>query len=175
MWMRCAALLSTWSRMRLVRSWPETVPPNRAHVVDDIEHFVMDDFDYSGLRDLKDDVLLLEWDMAVGIEHLTAFAERAVKTPDDVLVAPYILYDFYPWPVWAHRRALTEFVDEGEPECHAFSFGMVYLPQWMLAAFNYPRLDDCTFSTWHRLNVQKAVPIMWDVRPVHLHYSIPNL
>jgi hypothetical protein len=160
--------------MRLLRSWPARIPEGRSYVVDDLPRLVIDGFDYAALRTSSDDVLLLEWDIAVGQEDLLRFAQRAAATPDDVLVAPYRLYpEGSGWsePVWAHRRNYLEWVDEGEPVCVMFGLGMAYLPRKLLAAFAGDRLDDASFSTWHYANVGKAVPIAWDVRPVHLNYT----
>lgn len=165
--------------MRLVRSWPEVIPQGRAHVIDEIQRIVIKDYDYaSTLRDLDDDVLLLEWDIAVGQEDLWAFAQRATAASDGVLVAPYRLYPEGTGllgPVWAHRRNYLEFVDEDEPVCWMFGLGMVYLPRHLLAAFDGDRLDDGLFSEWHYQKVGKPVPICWDVRPVHLNYLTPQL
>lgn len=164
--------------MQLLRSWPATIPHGRAHVEDDIPKLVIDGYDYGPLRTLEQDVLLLEWDIAVGQEDLRAFARRAAARSDDVLVAPYRLYPDgtdLPEPVWAHRRNYLTFVDEDEPDCWMFGFGMVYLPKHLVAAFDGPIFDDGRFSEWHAQKVGKPVPIAWDVRPVHLNYLIPDL
>jgi hypothetical protein len=179
--------------VRLLRSWPRRIPAGRAHVVDDIEHLLMDNHHYGPLAGIDDDVLLLEWDTAVGQEDLRAFATRARKDPDAVLVAPYRIYaDSYGLPadVWAHRRwdgtgadtvvpvGATP-VDEGEPYCQLFGLGMSYLPRDILRAYvnaEYSRhWGDTEFSMWHYRYVTRDVPIMWEVRPVHLHYEIPSL
>jgi hypothetical protein len=73
--------------MKLVRSWPAEIPEGRAYVVDDIPKFIMGNegerqFDYRGLVDLDDDVVLIEWDIAVGGEQLALFMERAKAEPD---------------------------------------------------------------------------------------------
>ncbi len=61
-------------------------------MVDPLERVVIDNHDYKALAELDSDVLLLEWDIAVGKEDVEAFARRAKATPGDVLVAPYLLY-----------------------------------------------------------------------------------
>jgi len=161
--------------MRLVRSWPSVVPAYRSYVVDGIERVVIDDYNYgTALRDLDDDVLLLEWDLAMGQEQLQSFARHAAAVPDEVLVAPYLLYPSgtgLPSTVWAHRRNYLQFVDEFEPTCRMFGLGMSYLPRHLLAAFDGERFDDGSFSTWHHEKVGVPVVIDWNVRPVHLNYK----
>lgn len=177
--------------MIVVRSWPEEVPLGRAHVVDDLPRFVMHDYDYRRLTELGDDVLLIEWDIAVSMEDLTRFAGQARSEPGQVRVAPYRLYagtgsnTALSRPVWAHRRyfdpairATCAFVDDDEPTCHLFGLGMAYLPHAVLTRFTreFPgHFSDGTFSAWHHANVAAETPISWDVRPVHLHYPIEEL
>jgi len=78
--------------MRLIRSWPKEIPEHRAYVEDDAERFVMEDFSYEGLGAIDDDILLLEWDVAVSKEDLAYFAATAARTPKDVLTTAYKLY-----------------------------------------------------------------------------------
>src|SRR6266705_1341970 len=78
--------------MRLIRSWPAKPPAGRACVQDGMERLVMDGYDYRCIEAIDDDVLLLEWDIAIGEHELVRFAERARQAPDRVLVAPYPLY-----------------------------------------------------------------------------------
>lgn len=181
--------------MRLLRSWPARIPEGRTgYVVDGIERLVMDNHDYRVLGDVGDDCVLLEWDLAIGLEELDLFMARAKATPQRVLVAPYRIYVSsgglevpLRQPIWAHRvyvnwRHHMRFVQPTDPFCHLFAFGMIYLPQQLVRRF----LDDCadllasrafddtTFSSWHSLHVEDpGVPIAWDVRPVHLHYPTP--
>ena len=174
--------------MRLIRSWPGRIPDGRAHVVDDIERLVIDRHDYKPLAAIDDDVLLLEWDIAVGQEDLRHFAAHAAQDPDRVLVAPYRIYaDAYNLPadIWAHRRwdgtgvgtvnpAGAAPVDTGDPACNLFGLGMVYLPRRVhrqFAAISWAsHFGDTSFSMWHYEHVTHDVPICWDVHPVHLHY-----
>jgi hypothetical protein len=178
--------------VKLVRSWPDRIPGGRAHVVDDIPRIVLDRYDYKPLAGVGDDVLLLEWDMAVGQADLQAFAERAQQSPDRVLVAPYVIYaDSYGLPadVWAHRwwagdgagtisPAGAVPVQTGDPVCQLFGLGMCYLPATLIrrfAALSWSsHYGDTEFSMWHYERVTHDVPIMWDVRPVHLHYQTPS-
>lgn len=148
----------------------------------------MDRYDYRILEHVDDDVLLVEWDVAVDKEQLTAFARRATSTPDRVLVAPYKLYHFSsdrdrPEPVWAHRKYIGSpetgtlvHVTEDDPICHLWGLGLVYLPRWIVVEFLNAwdgTFSDGAFSGWHYRNIVEDVPIAWDVRPVHLHYQIP--
>lgn len=177
--------------MRLLRSWPETIPPRRGYVVDEIPRLVMSKFDYRAvLADLDDDVLLIEWDLAVGKEDLAAFAARAKRSRDEVLVAPYRLYHASsgrdrPNPVWVHRVYEGEgpaeslrHVTEADEYCHLWGLGLTYLPRWIVREFLDAwdgTLSDGALSGWHYRNVKKDVPITWDIRPVHLHYQIPPI
>lgn len=162
-------------------------------MVDDVERLVIDNHHYGPLADVDDDVLLLEWDIAVGQEELRHFASRAAKTPDRVLVAPYRIYaDVYNLPadVWAHRAwngdgvgtispngALP--VRDGAPSCNLFGLGMVYLPRTVIQAYFKTcwgaQFGDTQFSMWHYQHIAREVPIAWEVRPVHLNYLIPEV
>jgi len=175
--------------MRLVRSWPQHIPDGRSYVVDDIERLVIDNHDYSrALADIDEDLLLLEWDIAVGQEELRSFADRALQTPDRVLVAPYLIYaDAYGLPrdIWAHRtwngdgagtvipRGATP-IRDGAPTCNLFGLGMAYLPRDVVVGFVKASFSthfgDTQFSMWHYQNVSQEVPVDWGVRPVHLNY-----
>ncbi|MFG2699537.1 hypothetical protein [Streptomyces sp. NPDC048386] len=176
--------------MRLLRSWPAQVPAGRAYVHDDIERLVIDNYDYRVLGDFDDDVLLLEWDIAVGKEDLAAFAARARLAAERVLVAPYRLYHYASdrdraTPLWAHRRYEGDpqtgqliHVREGDPTCHLWGLGMTYLPRDVIRQFldAWPgTLSDGALSGWHYQHIAREVPITWDIRPVHLHYLIPPI
>lgn len=150
-------------------------------MVDAIPRLVMQDFDYKVLSLVDDDVLLIEWDLAVSREHLQSFAKKASEQPDRILVAPYLLYNPH-GTVWAHRRytALGQkrYVVEGEPTCHQFGLGLTYLPRELVRAFldDYPGpFTDSTFSGWHYRNAPNPeVEIDWSCRPIHLHYELPE-
>jgi len=174
--------------VRLIRSWPFSVPPGRAHVDDSIERLVIDNYGYQPLNRIDDDVLLLEWDIAVERGELRTFARLARETPDSVIVAPYRLYyPELPQPVWAHRKwdgnppganhpEGARHVLSGDPFCNLFGLGMIYLPRKIVRAFFEARysthVGDVEFSMWHYRNVSQRVPIAWNVRPVHLNYKI---
>lgn len=171
--------------MRLLRSWPDRTPPaGRNYVVDGIPRLVLSDYDNSPLADIDDDVILLEWDIAVGIEDLDRFVEAARDDPSRVIVAPYRLYvttvrqaDLKK-PVWCHRRKDGTHVDTGEPTCALFGFGMIYFPRELVRAYRAEftgHFSDGSFAGWHRRAVTDEVPILWDVRPVHLHYKLGDL
>lgn len=174
--------------MKLVRSWPATIPEGRNYVVDGIERLVMDGYDYRCLADVNDDVVLIEWDIAVGGDELATFMSRAAAEPDRVRVAPYILYPastrtkeaFY-----IHRikeRGCNRYVTGPEDTyCHTFGFGLIYLPRELVLGFLHTlerkdRFRDGLFSYWHRRNApEPRVPIDWDVNAVHLHYDLPEV
>lgn len=177
--------------MKVVRSWPKEVPAGRGHVVDPLPRFVMETYDYRGLVDIGDDLVLLEWDIAVSKEDLELFVGQAKAEPERVRVAPYKLYagtgsnELLPQEVWAHRRyfdvnikATASFVSAGDLTCHLFGLGMVYLPHTILRRYaeDCPgHFSDGSFSAWHNVHVEAEPPISWDVRPVHLHYPIERI
>jgi hypothetical protein len=184
--------------MKLVRSFPANVPSGRSYVHDDLERLVMDRYDYRVLAGLDDDVVLIEWDVAVGREELDLFISRAMADPGRVRVAPYRLYQTTSgrqaphFPIWAHRRyegtpqtGYTRAVDTNEPTCHLFGFGLIYFPRRLIGEFLdwfvFPEarihpFDDGSFSAWHYAhNPEREVPIDWDVPAVHLHYRLPKV
>lgn len=174
--------------MKLIRSWPAKIPENRCYVVDTLPRFVMADYSYSGLVDFDDDIMLIEWDVAVEKEQLDAFVDIARSNPDDVVVAPYRIYQatardtVLKDPIWVMRRyrdaseQSMRWVTEDDATCHLFGLGLTYLPRDLIRAFvdAYPaaHFNDSAFSGWHYRNVRAETPIAWDVRPVHLHYPI---
>ena len=185
--------------MKLVRSWPAVIPEGRAYVVDDIPKFVMGadtpNFDYRGLVSLDDDVVLIEWDIAIGGEQLAKFMQRAKAEPDRVRVAPYLLYRRGQdgrsplWPFYCHRLrepGRRSWVTGPEhPYCHMFGFGLIYLPAELIRGFAAhvqlqpkTQFTDTTFSRWHMKNAPRThreVPIDWDCHAVHLHYRLPEV
>jgi len=175
--------------MKLVRSWPSRPPEGRARVDDSIERLVMDDYDYRLIGDVGDDVLLLEWDIAVGRDELLRFVDRAKAAPGRVLVAPYPIYRStiglhdISRPVWPMRRyganeQSMRFAEPSDTHCHIFALGMTYLPAAIVKRFlaDYDgHFSDVSFSGWHYRNVEREVPIAWDCPAVHLNYSLPEL
>lgn len=145
------------------------------------------DYDYQRLAVVGDDILLIEWDLAVDPDQLSGFVDNIRTNPDRVRVAPYRLYYQYAdfsWGgrqhevVWAHRRRLEDgrcrWVDTGEPTCHLFGFGLTYLPGELLAAYCRAEpgpMGDSSFSNWHYRNADDPeVVIDWECRPVHLNH-----
>jgi hypothetical protein len=165
--------------MRIIRSFPRTIPPGRAYVQDDYERFLMSNYDYTGLADqlAGDDCLLLEWDIAVSRHDVSMFIARAHPVSDWPMVAPYLLDRTGSWP---HLRVLedgksTRRIERGEPDCDLFGFGMVFFPNWVLR--DHPRnfgnssvTGDGTVPAWLRtLPHWKPVPVDWGTTVVHLH------
>lgn len=180
--------------MKLVRSFPfpEEIPPGRNYVVDDAERLINRDHDYRGLIDLADDVIQLDWDTAVSREDVETFAKRARAAPDRVLVAPVLVYPSpkrtgLVSPVWNVRRyqpggMAMRYCTPGDDSAHLFGFGMVYLPADLLAGFArvlgsaaFPRFGDMEFAGWHHRHVRPEAAIVWEVRPVHVHYRISEV
>lgn len=156
----------------VIRSFPEFVPPNRAYVVDDIPIYKMINYDYSALPTIfPQDLILLEWDMAVDADELEQFKYATLKEPDRPLVAPYkISGTKRHWVHW-HGDGVNvmDWVNEGDPYCDGAGFGMIYLPYHLTMAYlrDNPtkHLTDTNFSIWYN----KPIPIAWGIRPVHLH------
>jgi hypothetical protein len=178
--------------MKLIRSWPNhALPAGRNYVVDDARRVLTDGCDYRTLVEVDDDLIQLDWDTAVSREDLLTFAALAREHPERVLVAPVPVYPDsrrgLPGTVWNLRRYAFDhfqlrYVYTGEPTCHLFGFGMVYLPRKLIHGFAETfrtdldegriRFDDTGFAGWHCRQVQRETPIAWQVRPVHLHYRI---
>ncbi len=175
--------------MKLLRSWPAVVPEGRAYVIDDLERLYMTDHDYAVLDRVDDDVIIIEWDMAVHRDELRTFVQRAAASPEVPLVAPYLLYEMqsgipHHRPCWAHRRfqeggQTCRFIIPTDATAHLFGFGLVYLPRLLVTRFLADwngHFSDASFSQWHYLHSGRPeVPIAWDVRPVHLHYNIVKI
>jgi hypothetical protein len=175
--------------VKLIRSWPSHPPEGRARVDDSIERLFNNNHDYRVLGDVDDDVLLLEWDIAVGRDELVRFAQRAQENPDRVIVAPYPIYRStlslrdlgeFVWPMRRYNPGEQgmRHVHQGESHCHLFALGMTYLPAAIVKAFlaDYDgHFSDGSFSGWHYRNVEREVPIAWDCAAVHLNYALPEL
>jgi hypothetical protein len=175
--------------VRILRSFPQTIPPDRAYVSDGFQRLPVTMYDHWQLGSYNEDILLLEWDIAVSPEQLEVFCRFIFDHGTDrVCVAPYRLYPKstgFTTPVWAHRKTngtpflYTPWVEYGEPYCNLFGFGMTYFPQEIVRAYlkdsmwqpHDRRLTDTNFSMWHYSKVEKCVPICWGVSPVHLHYE----
>lgn len=162
-------------------------------MVDDCPRLLNSDYSYRGLVALDDDVISLDWDTAVGREDLIRFAKRCRSAPDSVRVVPQIMdagwrrgWHTPKWNCMTYENGEQHLrhVQQGEPLCDLFGFGMVYLPRDMLRACEAQwrteldagtvRFDDMGFSGWHHRNVGQA-PIDWDVTAVHLHYSMAEV
>ena len=180
--------------MRIVRSFPATIPAGRAYVVDALERVTLSDFDYAPLAALDDDVIVVEWDMALSREDTERFTCAARRRPDQVTVAPYLLYTVAQNPVFAHRcigpSGRERWINDLDWFADYIGFGLVYLPRAVVRAFldapapargrspylpdtheyGDTRFSDQTFSVWHRHSYGRRTLIQWDVRPVHLHY-----
>jgi hypothetical protein len=176
--------------VRLIRSWPDPLPEGRSYVVDDCPRLVTAGRDYRGLVDVGDDVIHLDWDTAVHRDDLTRFAELARQHPERVLVAPQrfepghragITEATWNCQVFTEGGGATRWINTGEPICHLFGFGMVYLPRALVVEFDQvfrPELDagrvtfdDTAFSGWYH-RTRGGAEVVWTVRPVHVHYRM---
>lgn len=179
--------------MRLVRSFPTTIPAGRSYVVDDAERLMNEDYSYRGLVALADDVIHLDWDTAVGRDTLIGFAKRCREAPERVRVAPQRFeaghrrgFNTPRWNclTYSNDDQVLNYVATGAPEAHLFGFGMVYLPRAILQEFEDAhreqldsgeiRFGDTSFAGWHYRRYGGA-PIDWDATTVHIHYSMRGL
>lgn len=170
---------------RIVRTWPKRIPPGRGYVVDSLPRYVMADYNYRAMLEaIDDDVLIVEWDIAVGAEHLADMLDLIRTTPDQVVAAPYRIYmvrrDL--GPHWVMRRfddaGELDWCSDTDESSHLFGFGLTYLPReiWRAHLAANPRglVSDNTFSRWHHTHVRPEVPIPWGIQPVHMHYPMPE-
>jgi hypothetical protein len=177
----------------LIRSFPATVPADRAYVVDDAERLVNEGYSYRGLAAYGDDVVHLDWDQAVDLPDLKRFVRRCQRDPKRARVVPVkVTAEARPglpnrW-VW-NCRVYTpggglRYAVETDHAADLFGFGMVYLPAHALEEFEEEfrdglddgsvRFDDTGFSGWYTRTHGPAV-IDWDIPCVHLHYSISGV
>lgn len=178
--------------MRLIRSWPRHPPKGRNYVIDDAERLYNDNYDYSALAELDDDIIHLDWDTVMSRETLSRFADLCRAEPDRVRVAPQRIYADsrrgLPETIWNLKRyegSGMRYLRTGEPSCHLFGFGMVYLPKIHIHGFvdRYAGdiaagkivMGDIHFSGWHHRNIEPETPVAWDCETVHLHYQISDV
>lgn len=181
--------------MKLVRSWPRDEPGEfHAHIVDNSDKVYIPAVDYRPLRDVDDDVIHMDWDVAVGRNELRAFAQKCVAEPDIVRVAPTMVNPTRvqrgnpgakfkdTWLVFKQMPLGRESLEPGEPYCDYYGFGMVYLPRWTIVGFtdylkargDYESFLDSTFDVWYRKVSGKRVPVEWDTNAVHINYSMKD-
>ncbi len=164
--------------VRILRSFPnETPPPGRGYVCDEIERFPQPAFDYTGLKNYGDDLVILEWDIAVSALDLARFAGR-VSGLQWPMVAPFrnrINGQLMHWR--SEPVALGESfrpIYQGEPDCDLFGFGLVYLPWWVIR--DYPlgyggssMMSDGSLPRWMRGHAGwKPIPVDWTTTAVHI-------
>ena len=172
--------------MQWIRTWPAKMPltdgPSgypRNYVVDQLPRIEMDCDYIPVFRQLTEDTVIVEWDIAFGPEETAAFEKHVNLAPGRIHVAPYRLYPrstMWPGPVWAHRHnrdGRQPWIAEGDPSCDWFGFGFIYFPlpvvhRYLQAA--HANEGDSGFSRWHHETTGSSVPVHWDVRPIHLHY-----
>lgn len=180
--------------MRVVRTYPIMHPETlrgRARVEDEIERCYISDYDNRSLLDFKSDVLVLEWDIALSREDLESLVELC-RGYDDVLSVPYRLYfesdvRIPKTGVWSSQILLdpvtlaSRWVRSDDLTCDMFGFGCTFVPYRLLLQFvedggfraGDSRMTDTNFSLWHYRRISRKVPLLWDFKPVHLHYD-PN-
>lgn len=171
-------------------------------MVDDLPRVPVSNWDYrQALEGANDDLVLLDWDIAIEGPHLDRFMDRALAEPDRVRVAPYRISS----ECWVHRIALPEgpqpveavrrireltpaqfqrlttglrwVTGPQDAECTHIGFGMVYLPLALIRAFLRScagAVSDTSFSDWHWRTVGERIPIEWGIPVVHLHVPRRN-
>lgn len=165
--------------MRVVRSFPKVIPPNRTYIVDDLERFYNQDFGYSGIQPLINEsaIVLIDWDMAIDQWNLRRFIQHAEANPDWPITVPYYkMVDGEPL-IMHFRKTGDGFrhVYGGEPDCDQMGTGICYLPRGILrdcpdSDSGSLVLNDGLISRYLRsLPEWKPIPIMWDVTVTHLH------
>lgn len=159
--------------MRVIRSFPDDGPvPGRAYVSDYIERLYNRPFDYSGLKQYNDDVVLLEWDIAVSKPDLDGFIERAKG--DWPIVAPFLARDGSKYMHWRTEDYGLRPIVRNEPDCDLFGFGLVYFPAWVIreCPIGYGGssiMSDGTLPRWLQEQESRPIPVDWSVTVVHLH------
>lgn len=171
--------------MRIIRSFPKTIPPNRAYIMDQYERFYNQDYGYNGFQEVVNEspLILLEWDVAIDQPNLRQFIRHIEEAPDWPHTAPYFKSEDDERH-WMHFRleGRTQWggdvfrpIHEGEPDCDQVGTGIMYFPQGILhdcpnSDAGSQVLNDGLISRYLRTLPQwKPVPIHWDVVPVHLH------
>ena len=160
--------------VRILRSFPDDGgPPGRGHIIDGLERFLQPAFDYTGLKRYGEDIVLLEWDIAVSTLDLARFA-ASVQGRDWPAVAPFLSRDGAHYLHWRVEGQDQRPITQGEPDCDLFGFGMVYLPWHVIR--DYPDgyggssvLSDGSLPRWlQEAHGPRPVPVDWSVTVVHL-------
>ncbi|MGH7239802.1 MAG: hypothetical protein ACREHG_07005, partial [Candidatus Saccharimonadales bacterium] len=144
--------------------------------------------------DLNDDVIHLDWDVAVGLNELRTFAKKCIAEPDIVRTAPTMTYPSrywyaegsasHPWKEeWMARIQMpvgNRVIQRGEPYANFVGFGLIYLPQWTLKEFTESlrgsgNFRDGNFCEWYYKRTSgQPIPVEWGVNAVHINYSFKN-
>lgn len=156
----------------------------------------------------------VDWDTAFGIETRDAFEHAARASADRILVAPVRIYPdstALSATVWNHRvpehvvgpsrtidvpgmdpvstrdsHMAWRWVNENDPECALFGFGMIYIPYDICLEFLQSTalvgvrpdqvdekayvFNDYAFSNWY-YRKHGLTRITWDIIPVHIHWQ----
>lgn len=158
--------------MKVLRSFPADGPvPGRAYVQDYMPRLLNRGFDYMGLKDYHDDIVLVEWDIAVSRPDLDRFVANAKG--DWPIVAPFLARDGSHYMHWREEGDGLRPIRKGEPDCDLFAFGLVYFPAWVIR--DYPAgyggssiLSDGSLPRWLQERERRPVPVDWSVTVVHL-------
>lgn len=146
------------------------VPEGRHGVHDDIARVPVIGYNFQELRHYEHTgVVHLDWDIAIEPVMLEAFIQRAEREPRKIRCIPYRLYPATTnedKPVWTYERWIM-------------SFGVVYLPPWVLLEWtpvsDEEKFNDTTCGMWltqqHGDDAMEHVVYDHDLYVVHLHYT----
>jgi hypothetical protein len=158
--------------VKIIRTFPDDGgPEGRSYVQDDLEKLYTRPFDISGLKQYHDDIVLLEWDIAVSRLDLARFTANAKG--DWPVVAPFLDRRSERYMHWRKEPVGYRAIRKDEPTCDLFGFGMVYFPEWVIRDYpmgygNSNTMTDGNLPRWLQEQEQRPVPVDWTITVVHL-------
>lgn len=179
--------------MRIVRSWPKDQPSDHPFVMDNCERVYIDTVDYRPLIDIGENFIHLDWDIAVERNRLRDFVRKCEAEPDVVRVGPYKGYptrrwhhkwawaNHEKWYVWKTDEARLQRIElkPGDPYCHWFAPGMMYMPFDLWKEFyddeGYKVICEGFPDWYHVKHGWTDWPVEWDLNAIHLNYSMRDV
>ena len=190
------------SDIEIVRSWPpeQWMLEDHPYVVDNARRVVINSkrkggtyfTDYRPLYQVGQDMIHLDWDMAIGRDELRDFADRCRENPHKLRTMACRTYPTRryqlgldetkqtEWHAWHSLNPKVE-VEPGDPYCKWFSFAAIYLP-WSIwkpfvESFGDKRDIWCSarsLASWYHINVEDKIALDWETNIVHVNYSIKD-
>jgi len=186
----------------VVRSWPpeEWMFENHPYVVDNARRVVINSkrngdsyfVDYRPLYEVGQNMIHMDWDMAIGRNELRDFADRCRENPEKLRSAACRTYPTRQYQLGLDKTKQTEWhawhsldpkveVKPGDPTCKWCSIALCYIPWsvWKPFVESYGDRKDCWASArglanWYRDNVEDSIDLDWDTNVVHVNYSIKD-